>query len=105
MICVGCLGFASHNIVSFTACQLKLTSPMGVAETLCNDYDKAIASRRALVDHDVAALKAIDGVLAANAAQMEREFEAQLSRIDNVSRLFDLLVCLLVWLFVFVSLI
>lgn len=64
--------------------QLKLESPLGVAERLQASYLGLVKGRLELLDEDFATLHHIDGQLDAYAVDMRHDFRFRLSRIENI---------------------
>lgn len=64
--------------------QLKLESPLGVAERLQAAYLDLLKQRLELLDEDFATLQHVDGQLDAYAADMRHDFRFRLSRIENI---------------------
>ncbi len=68
--------------------QLKLGSPLGVAENLHRVYTTTVDKRLQLLESDFATLADIDAQLDGYAADMRHDFQFRTSRIDNI--LYDL---------------
>jgi small GTP-binding protein len=64
--------------------RLKLLSPLGIGEHLCDRYLKATAERLTILQDDVATIQNIDRQLVLYQEDMRRQFAYHLTRIENV---------------------
>src|SRR5919202_2499130 len=64
--------------------QLKLASPLGVAERLARTYTMAAEEKLALLAEDLALIESIDRQLTAYRDDMQRDFGMRLEQVDNI---------------------
>lgn len=64
--------------------RLKLSSPIGVAQRLAEQYLAIAEARKVLLKEDVATVRTIEAQLVAYEADLRREFKYHLSHVDNV---------------------
>ena len=64
--------------------QLKLASPLGVAERLARTYTMAAEEKLALLAEDLALIESIDRQLSAYRDDMQRDFGVRLEQVDNI---------------------
>eukprot|EP01027_Heterolobosea_sp_BB2_P008321 GEZU01012350.1.p1 GENE.GEZU01012350.1~~GEZU01012350.1.p1 ORF type:complete len:611 (+),score=238.54 GEZU01012350.1:86-1918(+) len=76
--------FVFDTLDSTERIKLKLQSPLGVADVICNNYKERVAQRLAVLKEDNATIDIIQQQLDAYKADMVRDFELQKSRVENV---------------------
>ena len=64
--------------------RLKLENPLGVAKRLLDQYDALLDGRQSVLKSDIETLGTVEEQLAAYEEDMRRDFQYQLSRVDNV---------------------
>ena len=77
-------GFISTTIAGATRLQLKLGTPLGVAQRLAERYGSVIAGELGLLAGDRRTLEEVERQVAQFKKDMRREFESYLSRVKTV---------------------
>ncbi|MCO6451778.1 MAG: dynamin family protein [Caldilineales bacterium] len=76
--------FILHTLDQQQRLQLKLESPLGVAERLSRAYQTNVSARLDLLQDDFQTLESIDAQLDAYAPDMRHDFRFRLTKIDNI---------------------